>query len=116
VTDTIALRSIRVFARHGANPGERDAPQAFDIDVALDIDLRAARKTDALADTVDYAALHAGIMRAVSTTSYFLLERLGQDVLDVIFADSRVVSAEVCIAKPGLLGGATPSVTVRQER
>jgi len=116
VTATITIRSIRVFARHGANPGERDVPQPFDIDVTLEADLRAARASDKLADTIDYAALHAAIMRVVAKTSYSLLERLGQDVIDAILADTRIVSAQVCIAKPGLLGGATPAVTVRQTR
>ena len=116
MTDTIELRSIRVFARHGANAGERDVPQPFDVDVTLAVDLRAARTSDVLADTIDYDALHSGIMRVVATTSYALLERIGQDVLDLVLADKRVQSAEVRIAKPGLLAGATPAVTVRQAR
>jgi dihydroneopterin aldolase len=106
----------RAFGRHGANPGEKDVPQPFDIDVSLDIDLTRARRSDDLADTVSYAALHAAIVRIVSERSYDLLERLGQDVLDVLLSDERVVRARVRIAKPGLLAGATPSVTLRAER
>ncbi|GAC1418815.1 MAG: dihydroneopterin aldolase [Candidatus Velthaea sp.] len=116
MTDSIALRGIRVFGRHGANPGERDVPQPFDIDVLLDVDLAAARTSDTLGDTVDYDALHQHIVRIATTTSYQLLERLGQDLLDAIFADARIVRAEVTIGKPKLLAGATPAVTLRSAR
>jgi dihydroneopterin aldolase len=116
MTDTIELRGIRAFGRHGANPGEKDVPQPFDLDVALELDLAAARRTDVLGETVDYDALHASIVQIVGTTSYDLLERIGQDVLDRIFRDPRVVAAQVSIGKPKLLAGATPVVTLRQTR
>jgi dihydroneopterin aldolase len=114
--DTIELRGIRVFGRHGANPGEKDVPQPFDVDVWLDVDLGAARRSDALADTIDYDALHRRIVAIVRDRSYDLLERLGQDMLDAIFADPRIASASVQIAKPKLLAGATPVVTLRATR
>jgi dihydroneopterin aldolase len=116
VTDTIEVRGIRVFGRHGANPGEKDVPQAFDVDVWLDIDLHAARQSDALSDTLDYDALYRAIVGIVRDRSYDLLERLGQDVIDTILADPRVTQTTVRIAKPNLLGGATPVVTLRADR
>jgi dihydroneopterin aldolase len=45
-----------------------------------------------------------------------LLERLGQDMLDTILADPRIRAATVQIAKPRLLAGATPVVTLRAQR
>jgi len=105
-----------VFGRHGANPGEKDVPQPFDIDVLLDVDLASARHSDALHDTIDYDALHRALVAIVRDRSYDLLERLGQDLLDAILADPRIVRASVQIAKPRLLAGATPVVTLRAER
>jgi len=116
MTDTIELRGIRVFGRHGANPGEKDVPQPFDVDVSLDVDLSAARRSDALADTIDYDKLHRAITAIVRDRSYDLLERLGQDMLDTILADPRIRAATVQIAKPRLLAGATPVVTLRAQR
>jgi dihydroneopterin aldolase len=116
LSDTIALRGIRAFGRHGADPGEKDVPQAFDVDVELDIDLASARRSDALDETVDYAVLHTAIVDIIATTSYDLLERLGQDILDRILRDPRVRRAQVRIGKPRLLSGATPVVTLRQAR
>ncbi len=116
MTDSIEVRGIRVFGRHGANAGEKDVPQPFDIDVCLDVDLRDARRSDALVDTVNYDALHRTIVRIVTERSYDLLERLGQAVLDAILTDARVSHATVRIAKPRLMAGATPIITLRQAR
>ena len=113
--DRIALRGMRVYGRHGANPGERDREQPFDIEVLLEVDLRAAQASDALGDTVDYAGLHGRIAELVRTRSYALLERLAGEVLHAIFADARVRRAQVSIAKPALLEGATPSVTLERD-
>ena len=90
--------------------------QPFDIDVSFELDLTAARASDALADTLDYSALHATIVRLVRERSYDLIERLGADLLDAIFADPRVHRARVRIAKPSLLAGATPAVVLHAER
>ena len=91
-------------------------PQPFDIDVEVGLDLAAAQRSDVLADTVDYAALHAAIIGIVASTSYELMERIARDILDLLFRDRRIVRAEVSIGKPRLLAGATPVVTVRQSR
>lgn len=110
--DRIALRGMRVYGRHGAAPGEREREQPFDVDVLLELDLRPAQASDALTDTLDYAALHARIAAIVAQTSFALLERLAGEVLDAIATDPRVRRVEVTIAKPHLLAGATPSVTL----
>jgi len=116
VSDTIAVNGIRAYGRHGANLGEKDVPQAFDVDVSVELDLSAARRSDALADTLDYGTLHRTIVGIVRDRSFDLLERLGQEVLEALLADARVVRAQVRIAKPGLLAGATPAVTLAGER
>jgi dihydroneopterin aldolase len=114
--DRIEITGIRAFGRHGADVGEKDVPQPFDIDVTLELDLSAARRSDALGDTVDYATLHATIVRLVRERSYDLLERLGADLLAAILSDGRVRRATVRIAKPQLLAGATPAVVVHAAR
>ncbi len=112
--DRLRLERIRASGRHGVYAAERERPQPFDIDVTLRIDLRRAAASDDIADTVDYARLHTRIVRIVETTSYALLERLTARLFEEIFDDPRVRSAEVAIAKPALLDGATPSVTMKR--
>lgn len=113
--DVIALRGIRAYGRHGANPGERDREQPFDIDISVEIDLVSAAQSDRLAETLDYADLHQRVKSIVSGKSYALLERLAAEILREVFADARVAAAHVSVAKPDLLDGATPSVKLRRE-
>lgn len=80
------------------------------------MDLRAARASDALDDTVDYAALHAAIVRLVAAERCRLLEHLGERILDAVMADARIVCATIALAKPRLLAGATPVVTLQRSR
>ena len=114
--DTIAVHAIRAYGKHGANPGERDRIQPFDVDLEIEVDVLRARASDALDDTIDYAALHATVVRLVGERSYRLLERLGDDILCDVMRDERIRAARVTIAKPALLAGATPSVTLRARR
>lgn len=114
--DTIELRGIRAWGHHGADAGEQDVAQPFDLDLTLEVDVRAARASDALADTVDYAQLHATIVRTVARERCALLERLGELVLDAVMTDPRIAHARIAIAKPRLLAGATPVVTLHRTR
>jgi dihydroneopterin aldolase len=113
--DVIALRDVRAYGRHGANPGERDAEQPFDLEIVLEMDLTDASFSDELGDTLNYAELHERAIGIVQSTSFMLLERLAAEIVNEIFRDPRVARAEVSIAKPQLLGGATPSVRLRRE-
>lgn len=114
--DRITLKGVRTYGRHGADPGERERRQPFDIDLTVEIDLETARRGDDLSDTLDYARLHGRLVEVVGSTSYALIERLASDLLEAAFDDPRVVRAEVTVAKPGILDGATPSVTIARER
>jgi len=116
VSDRIELRGIRAWGRHGANPGERENPQPFELNLALDIDLTAAQYSDALSDTIDYDALYRDVVRIVETHSYELLERLAGEIAALALADERVRRACVSVAKPRLLDGATPVVTLERTR
>jgi dihydroneopterin aldolase len=114
--DRIEVRGIHAWGHHGANPGEQVVAQPLDIDVTFELDLRAARASDALVDTVSYADVHATVVRIVATERFALLERLGEVLLEALMADPRIARASVAIAKPRLLAGATPVVVLQRER
>lgn len=112
----IALRNVRALGRHGADPGERQHEQPFDIDLVVELGRNGVELTDELSDTLDYAALHRRLVTIVSSTSFALLERLARALLDAVFEDERVRYAMLTIAKPKILAGATPSVTLERQR
>lgn len=114
--DRIALRGIRVRARHGADPGEREREQLFELDVVAELDLASAAASDEIADTLHYGRLYRRIVDVVRERSHVLLERVAADVIEALFEDARVARASVTVAKPELLDGATPSVTLVREK
>jgi len=116
MTDRIGIRGMRVFGRHGANPGEQDVPQPFDVDVELEVDLERSVHTDSLDDTLDYRNVHAVVTDVIGSGRFMLLERLAQEIARAILREQRIQAVTVTVAKPGLLAGATPSVTLRRTR
>lgn len=112
--DLIRIDGIRAFGRHGADPGERDAVQPFDVTIVLEVDLSAAAKSDDLKDAVNYAVLHNAIVAIIESTSFRLIERLAAEILRAACDDERVAHAEVTVQKQGVLKGATPGVTMRK--
>jgi len=116
VSDHIAVRGITAFGRAGVNPGEQDLPQRFDVDVELEVDLERSAHTDQLTDTYDYGKVHDVVVEVITTARFGLLERLAQEIARRILQEDRVHAVTITIAKPGILDGATPSVTLRRRR
>ncbi|HEY1428572.1 MAG TPA: dihydroneopterin aldolase [Candidatus Tumulicola sp.] len=114
--DRIRLRGIRAYGKHGVFEYERERAAPFDIDLAVELELANAARSDDLADTLDYAALHARVVRIVRYESYALLERLAAEIADAVLSDPRVRAVDVTVAKPQILDGATPSVTLQRRR
>ena len=114
--DRIVLHDIVVQGRHGVQARERETPQPFRVDLVLQLDLSRAAASDDLRDTINYAEVHRRIVEIVQTHSYALLERLANVILDAVASDERIVVADISIAKPGLLDGATPSVRLIRQR
>ncbi|MFI7523067.1 dihydroneopterin aldolase [Micromonospora globbae] len=100
MTDRITLTGLRVRGRHGVYDFERVNGQDFVVDVALDLDLGPAARSDDVADTVHYGELAEHLVAVVGGEPVNLIETLADRLLDVCLADPRVVSATVTVHKP----------------
>lgn len=98
--DRIEIVGLRAHGRHGVLAEEQQHGQMFVLDVVAEVDLEAARRSDALADTIDYAALVTRLSAAVSATRFDLIEALAGHLCDLVLADARVAAVEVRVAKP----------------
>jgi dihydroneopterin aldolase len=101
VTDSIVLRNLAVFARHGVHPEEATLGQRFTLDVTLRLDLRAAGGSDRLADTVDYGAVVAIVTDRFAERRK-LIEAAAQHVADGLLERfPQIAAVEVAVRKPG---------------
>ena len=98
--DRIELRGLRVVARVGVLPIEREQDQPLEVDLDLAVDLRAAGESDDLADTVDYGAVCAAVERTARAGHVALLERLAAELAAAALAvDGRIAAVDVAVRK-----------------
>ena len=101
--DQIHIRDLRLRCIVGINPEERDKKQDVEINITLHADLRAAGRTDAIDDTVDYKSIKLKVVEEVEASSFFLVERLAEHVAGICLGDPKVRRVRVLIEKPGAL-------------
>lgn len=99
--DRIELRGLRSVGTHGVLVEEQERAQPFEVDLDLDVDLRPAGVSDALADTVDYGAVADVVAATVSgPRSFSLLEALAWHVADAVLdVDRRITGVTVSLRK-----------------
>lgn len=105
MSDRIAIRGMRFLGRHGVELEERLEPQPIDVDVELEMDLARPAETDALDDTIDYAAVFSLVGEIVEGRSFRLLEALAGAVAQAVVNahgtdEPRLVAVEVRVRKP----------------
>ncbi|MBF0484931.1 MAG: FolB domain-containing protein [Candidatus Omnitrophica bacterium] len=103
---SIHIRDLALKAVIGTEERERKNAQELVLNIFFEYDASLAVQTDALGHAVDYQALVQKIKGKIEQSKYFLIERLGQDVLELMMADARILSAKVIIDKPQALAEA----------
>jgi dihydroneopterin aldolase len=82
---TLSIRGIALSVALGCLPGEKDRPQAVEMDVTIRFaHAPEAVRSDALADTVDYGALVERIRETVAGREFDLVEHLAGQVFDAL--------------------------------
>lgn len=114
--DTIFIRNLVVRGKHGVSDQERASEQTFELDIAIELDTKAAAASDHLADTVDYNHFRDAAKSVVGGTSYKLIETLGDAVAKEILINKTINSVSVTIRKTDMFDDCTPGVTIVRAR
>ena len=114
--DRIEIRGLTVEAVHGVSAEERAAPQPFEVDLDLHVDVAGAASTDALERTADYAAAVSAAAGVLAGPPRQLLETLAADIAAAVLADPAVTAVTVSVRKlrppvPERLGSAGVRIT-----
>ncbi|MGH9210784.1 MAG: dihydroneopterin aldolase [Acidimicrobiales bacterium] len=98
--DRIELHGLRVMARCGVLPFERDQDQPVEIDLDLGADLAPAGASDELADTIDYGAVCVAVEQVATGEPVALLERLAERIAAAVLdLDPRIERVAVTVRK-----------------
>jgi 7,8-dihydroneopterin aldolase/epimerase/oxygenase len=98
--DRITVTGLEAFGHHGVLPHERRYGQRFSVDLALEVDLAAAARSDALDDTIDYGRLSGDVAAIVAGEAVDLIEALAGRIAVRCLQDERVRAVEVTVHKP----------------
>jgi 7,8-dihydroneopterin aldolase/epimerase/oxygenase len=101
MSDRIFITGLSLHAYHGVMAYEAKVGQTFNIDLALEIDLSAAARSDKVIDTVSYDQVVDCASKAFRDQRFRLIEAAAGKVADAILARfARVSSVSVTIHKP----------------
>ena len=114
--DRLELLGLEVACVIGERPEERVREQRLEVDVSLSLDLAAVAESDALEDTLDYAALAAMIRATLRQARCQMIERAAACVARACLADPRVSAVRVRVEKPGVLPGLRAAAVTLERR
>ncbi|MDX1532204.1 MAG: dihydroneopterin aldolase [Rhodothermales bacterium] len=85
-TGTVRLVNAVFYAHHGVMQEEHRIGGRYEVDVAMDLDFRAAAADDDLGRTVDYERVYEVVRGLVTGNRFYLIEklafRIGERVLE----------------------------------
>ena len=99
--DRIFIENLELYAYYGANAEEKTLGQRFLVSLQLDMDLRAAGKTDDLSQTVNYGKLIRRIETDFSNKAYNLIEAVAEEICEMILLNyPPVQKVKLRLTKP----------------
>ena len=101
--DKIIIRDLLLRGIIGVNEEERRMKQDILITITLLLDLRAAGTSDCLDDSVNYRGVCKQVIALVEQSSFFLLEKLAEEICRLCLGHAAVRTVTVCVDKPTAL-------------
>ncbi len=101
--DSIRLKNMQFFGRHGLFEAEAVLGQRFEVDLEVLLDLGPAGRSDRMEDSVHYGELYETVRRIVVDERFNLLEALSHQIADAVLRqDERIAEVVVTVRKPGV--------------
>jgi dihydroneopterin aldolase len=99
--DRIFINALATEAVIGIYDWERGVKQRLEIDLDMWVDLRAAGRSDAIEDTLNYKSIAKRVLALVEGSSYGLVEALAGEIARVVLDEFKVARVRVTVHKPG---------------
>jgi dihydroneopterin aldolase len=118
VVDRILLEGIQVPAALGVTAAERRMRRPVTLDLEVELDLRAAGRTDRIRQTVHYKRIFEVVEDVASNQEHKLVEALGERIAQAVLGKFAVDAVIVTVRKPKPIAGVLDyaGIRIRRER
>ena len=114
-TDTIYIRDLLIRSIIGIYDWERKDKQDLIINATLKVNISKAAKSDDINDAVNYRNICKRLITLAENNTAFLLEKLVEEMANMVLNEFEVEYIKICIDKPGALRF-SKSVAIEIER
>jgi len=101
--DKIHIRDLQVRCIIGIEPEERREKQDILINLTLYTDCKHAGRSDTISDALDYKKVKKSILKSIENSSFFLIERLAEEIANICLSFEKVIGVTVVVDKPAVL-------------
>lgn len=112
----ITITDLEVFFHVGVPDEERLKPQRLLLTIEMEYDFRAAAVSDDITATIDYFDVSQKIVALGEGRSWKLIEKLANDVADLVLSGYRPATVTVTVKKFPIPQAAQVSVTLTKPR
>jgi dihydroneopterin aldolase len=99
--DRMMLKRMVFYGYHGVYPEENRLGQKYIVDLDLGLDLSRAAQSDDVADTINYADIHAVVKAIVEGAPVKLIETLTEKIASALLGTyTSIIKATVSVTKP----------------
>jgi dihydroneopterin aldolase len=104
--DIIFLGGLEIQTVIGIYDWEREIKQAVVLDIEMAYDIKKAAETDDIQYTLDYKAVSQRIISFVEQSSFFLVEKLIEEIAAIIRSEFNVPWVKIRLNKRGAISSA----------
>lgn len=115
MTDIVFIKDLEVSCTIGVYDWEQKIKQTLSFDIEMAADTTAAAKSDDIEDALNYKLVAKQVIDRVESNTDQLVEKLANDLVDMIQADFSVPWVKLTLHKIGAVTG-SKSVGVILER
>jgi dihydroneopterin aldolase len=101
--DRIFITALTAEAVIGIYDWEREVKQRLEVDLEMWLDLRAAVRSDAIEDTLNYKSVAKRVLAFVEASSFRLVEALAGEIARIVLEEFKVERVKVTVHKPGAI-------------
>jgi len=105
--DIIFLGGLEIETIIGIFDWERETKQKIILDIEMAFDIKKAAISDHIEDTLDYKTVSKNIISLVENSSFFLVEKLAEEITKLILNDFNVSWVKLTLNKKGAIRGAS---------